>query len=560
MEDPEAQTSKPGPSEPSKSEVPDKAVVASIPQARTWRFWGVFAALCLLAFLSSLDVAIITTALPTITKEIGGETQYVWIANSFIIASCVPQPLFGQLANIFGRRIPMMVCTMLFAVGSGIAGGASNVGMMISGRTIQGVGAGGVYVLLDIICCDLVPLRERGKYLGLMFSWAGLAAALGPVLGGALADADWRWIFYLNIPICGVALGAILLFMRVKYTRSASWKHALARVDYLGNLIFIPSIIAILFGLVMGGVQYPWSSWRVILPLVLGVLGWIGFHVQQMFCSEPSVPARLFANRTSAIAFVLTFLSSVIVQAISYFMPVYFQAVKGENALRAGVSFLPFAIGTLTFAVVAGALLSKFGAYRPLHAIAFGLSAIAFGLFTLLDENTSRVAWAFFQLIASAGSGMILSVLLPAIMAALPESDVASSSAAYSFIRTFGYIWGVTIASIIFNAEFNSDLYKISDESTRAQLADGAAYAFASQQLVDQLGPTVKQQVVGVYVGSLKTVWWVGLGISLVGLFAVAGERGLELRKELDTEFGLDDEKKDSSNSVGTVDHEVKQI
>jgi MFS family permease len=159
------------------------------------RFWGIFVALCLLAFISALDVAIITTALPRVTADIeASEQDYVWIANSFVVASSVIQPLTGQLADILGRRIPLITATALFALGSGISGGAHNVAMMIGGRTVQGLGAGGVYVLLDIVCCDLVPLRERGKYLGLMNSWAGVAAGIGPVVGGALAEANWRWM------------------------------------------------------------------------------------------------------------------------------------------------------------------------------------------------------------------------------------------------------------------------------------------------------------------------------------------------------------------------------
>ena len=214
----------------------------------TARFWGIFAGLCLLAFISALDVAIITTALPTITDDIGGATQFIWIANSFVLASSVLQPLTGQLANIFGRRLPLVGSTALFILGSGIAGGAHNPAMLIGGRTVQGVGAGGIYVLLDIVCCDLVPLRERGKYLGLMFSWSGVAAALGPVVGGALAEANWRWIFYLNLPICGLALAVILCCMRVQ-TGSHPKAPKLNQIDYLGNLIFIPSMIALLLGL-----------------------------------------------------------------------------------------------------------------------------------------------------------------------------------------------------------------------------------------------------------------------------------------------------------------------
>ena len=146
---------------------------------------------CLLAFVSALDVATITTALPTITDDIGGATQFIWIANSFVLASSVLQPPMGQLASALGRRIPLIWSTALFILGSGIAGGARNPAMLISGRTVQGIGAGGIYVLLDVVCCDLVPLRERGKYLGLMFSWSGLAAALGPLISPSV-ESRWQ--------------------------------------------------------------------------------------------------------------------------------------------------------------------------------------------------------------------------------------------------------------------------------------------------------------------------------------------------------------------------------
>jgi hypothetical protein len=209
-------------------------------------------------------------------------------------------------------------------------------------------------------------------------------------------------------------------------------------------------------------------------------------------------------------------------------------------------------MGTLVFATVAGVLLGKFGKYRPLHAAAFAFSAIGFGLFTLLDGSTPKVAWVFFELINSAGSGLILSVLLPAIMAGLPESDVASSSATYSFIRTFGYIWGVTIPSIIFTNNFNKNLHHIASPALQDQLRDGQAYSFASEahHLRNTVNPLVWSQVVDVYSKSLKVIWWLGLGISLVGFFLVGLEEGIPLRQELETEYGIDDEKKVSVNDA----------
>ncbi|XXG99431.1 hypothetical protein Hte_005770 [Hypoxylon texense] len=516
-------------------------------QRHSLQFWIVILALSLLAFISALDTMIVTTALPTITEELGGAAEYVWIGNSFVFASSVLQPLVGQLADILGRKIPTTVSILFFLVGSGIAGGANNSAAFIAGRTVQGIGAGGIYVLIDIVCCDLVPLRDRGKYLGIVNAWAGVAAALGPVLGGVLTQVNWRWIFWMNIPICVLPLVPIALFLPAKKGNLLSRLHTL---DYLGTAIFIPSIVAVLFGLVAGGVQYPWSSWRVILPLVLGFLGWVAFHVQQHFASHPSIPTRLFSNRTSAIGFALTFLGSVALQALGYFLPVYFQAVLATSVRQSGINFLPVAIGCLFFAAIAGISLSVFGVYKPIHAIAFGLSILGYGLFTLLDESTSTVAWAFFEIIAAGGLGMTISAVLPAILAGLSHEDVASATAAFSFIKTFGFIWGITIPSVIFNSAINERLGQVSSPTLQDQLRDGGAYSFASQarRISATLDPSLWSEVVNVYVESLKPIWWFGLALSVLAFLLVFLEKDLPLSKELTTEYGLEENEQSIPN------------
>lgn len=207
------------------------------------------------------------------------------------------------------------------------------------------------------------------------------------------------------------------------------------------------------------------------------------------------------------------------------------------------------------FAVVAGIALSKFGKYKPLHAGAFALTSVAFGLFTLLRANTSKVTYVWFELIASMGMGPLLSVILPAIMAPLPEEYVATASATYSFIRTFGYVWGVTIASLIFNSVFERNLHSISNQEMQQQLRGGAAYSFASQihSIDDDYAAVVREEIIAVYVKSLRAVWWTCLGISVFSFGAVALERSVELRKELDTEYGLEkgDKKQNEMNGEG---------
>ncbi|KAI1851835.1 hypothetical protein JX265_013192 [Neoarthrinium moseri] len=211
----------------------------------------------LLGFISALDVTITPPALPTIVQDIGGSTLYIWIANVFVLASSAVQPLFGQFANIFGRRYPLAFAIALFIVGSGLAGAAHLPVLLLVGRRVQGVGAGGTYVLIDIVCCDLVPLRDRGKYLAIVQAWGGVAAALGPLIGGTLAEQNWCWIFYINIPISALPFIAVVAFMDVETGRNTM---KIRDLDYLDNIIFISSTTTVLFGLIMGGIEFPWSS------------------------------------------------------------------------------------------------------------------------------------------------------------------------------------------------------------------------------------------------------------------------------------------------------------
>lgn len=363
----------------------------------------------------------------------------------------------------------------------------------------------------------------------------------------------------MNIPMCGVGLFCTFFFIRVKSgseeTVNRDLKGKLARVDWAGNAIFLLSMVSLNYGLISGGMTDPWDSWRVILPIVLGALGWIGFHLQQHWLApNPTVPTRIFSNRTSGAALVFTFLSNAVGQSMFYFVPIYFQAVKGMVVLDSGVNTLPLAIGTLFFAVTGGVLLSKWGRYRRLHAFMFAMLAIAFGLYTLLDRDSPPAMYVIFQLIASMGCGMPISTLLPAIMAALPDSDVAAITGTYGFIRTFGYIWGTVIPAVIFNGAINSNLHMISVPEIRDQLENGGAYAFASQvrglRQADTYSDEVWDEVTAVYLRSMKIIWYVGLGISVACFFAVAIERRLELRTELETEYGLEGEKpKDSGSS-----------
>jgi hypothetical protein len=537
---------------------PDGAVelVDPVTFKHTWRVTTIFIVLCIMSLLSAIDSTIITTSLPTIADDIGGATDYVWIANSYLFASTVPQPLYGQIANIFGRRNPLYFAIFLFVLGSGIGGGANSAGMLIAGRVIQGLGTGGLYVLSEIIICDIVPPRFRGPYVSAVLSTAAIGTTIGPIIGGALAVSNWRWIFWLNLPVMGAAIVAIHFFLKVKYKQSSTWRQALARVDFVGNAIFIPAMTSIFFGLIAGGQQYPWGSWRIILPLVLGCLGWAAFHVYEAsrWCVEPSTPPRLFKNRTSATGFLLIFLASIVLQAISYFMPVYFQATKQASPLQSGVWFLPFALAIIPFGGMAGGFMSFTGQYRPLHWAGFIFSAIGTGLFSTLTSRSSQAAWIGFQILAAAGSGFVFTATLPSTLAPLSEADVAVATGTYSFVRSLGLVWGVTMASIVFNGEINRHVERVADQDLHSYLVDGAAYAYAAGGTDGNGGITLlpepsRSQVIGLYELALGNTWLVFAGISCLGFFAVFIERHVELRKHHETDFGHSQEEATSDDA-----------
>ncbi|THC91735.1 hypothetical protein EYZ11_008809 [Aspergillus tanneri] len=478
--------------------------------SKSVRFFAIIVALALSGLLTSLEATITSTALPTITADLGGADLYIWVVNGFYLTQTAFQPLFGQVANIYGRRWPMITSTATFTLGSGLCGGARNINMLIAGRLIQGIGAGGINVLIEIIICDLLPLRERGRYLGIMFGLIALGTSLGPLFGGLIVQhTSWRWVFYLNVPIGGAALVTLFAFLRVKSDDTSNYMMQLKRIDWLGNVIFVLSMVSILIALSWSGSQYPWSSFRVIVPLVMGFAGFglFVFYEASKYCVNPTMPLHLFSNRTSGTAFGLTFLHSLSAISVMYFLPVYFQAVLGVTPSRAGVELLPTILFMIPAAITAGGLLSKLGRYRPIQHVGFALMVIGFGLLTLLKAQATTAQWVGYQLASAAGTGLALPVLLPAVQASLTEEDTALSTSTWAFIRSFGLIWGATIPTAAFNNRFNTLLYRITNPVIAEELADGKAYERATKSFMDTItDPVTHAQVVSVYVDSIKTV------------------------------------------------------
>jgi hypothetical protein len=357
--------------------------------------------------------------------------------------------------------------------------------------------------------------------------------------------SDFARVFYLNLPICAIALVVIFIFLRTDY-KVDTVKNKLKRVDLGGNAMLVASIVAVLIALTWGGTQYEWKSWRTLVPFTLGFAGIGIFHWVESttWIVEPTMPFRLFSNRTSLGAFAIASLHAMPTNFLTFFLPVYFQGVLGSGPTKSGVNLLPLPFVTMPFAIFAGIATTKWGLYRPSFFIGMAFLAICFGLLTRLDEHTSTAYWAGVECIGAAGLGVMTTTTWPAVQAPLEEVDQAISTAAWGFVRSFGGIWGVVIPAAVFNARVNTLVGDITDPEARKRLLNGGAYGLASiggGTSAQNWSQEIKSQVANIYVESLKRCWQVAIGFALVGFLISFIIKDVPLRENLETEFGLDD-------------------
>ena len=462
------------------------------------------------------------------------------------------QPLYGQFAGVFGRRFPSMFAVAIFTLGSGISGGANSTTMLIAGRVVQGIGGGGISVMTQLIVSDLVSVRERGTYIGIVFAVFGLGTMVGPVIGGTIVEhISWRWVFYINLPVGGVALVLQYFFLQVTYKKIMGFRAKARMIDWVGNVLLIGSVVSILIALTWANTKYPWSSPKVLVPLLIGIAGTGLFHTFEAsrYCVQPTIPPRLFLNRTCAVAMILTFAQSMLTFWWIYFLPVYFMSTKKVSTARSGVLLLPSVMAGIPTAVTSGWLLTKYGRYKPLHLAAFTLMTIAAGLFTLLDASSNLAEIVMFQVVAAFGVGCVLTTLLPAAQADLPQALVAPITATWAFMRSYGSIWGIAIPAAIFNSRFEDLHWRISDPVLRAELGGGSAYSHASDGSVRFLPPTIQKEVISVYSDSLKLVWRVAVGFSGLCFLLAFLEKEVSLRKTVETDFGLKEKEKSNKDA-----------
>ncbi|KAJ6558362.1 major facilitator superfamily domain-containing protein [Mycena capillaripes] len=509
------------------------------PTRKSPAFWLIFASICISLFVSALELTTVSTALPTIAADLR-LTSFVWVGTAYALASTAFLPLSGGLAEIFGRQHAMLLSLLLFALGSALCGAASNQYVLIGGRTVQGLGGGGIRSLAVIILADLVTLEERGVY-GILtgLTWS-IACIVGPIIGGSLAARGaWRWLFYLNLPISGVAAVFVVVFLRLPIP-PGTFREKIGRLDLIGNFIIIASTTCCTLALTWGGATASWTSFQVLIPLWCGLLGLAFFLLYEATVAEyPLVPFVLMCNRTSLSGYVQAFVVGLVTLCVVYFLPVYFQGCKDASAIRSALLGLGVA-ALAPAAIVAGVLVSKTQRYRPQMWAGWCIIMLGLGLLSTVRRETPTVRTVFFGVITGVGLGFEYSTTMFPVQAPLPVSQNARALAFLTFVGSFAGVWGLTIGGAVLDNQLTRRL----PAAFVTHVPGGAAVAYALIPQIEALPPAVRLGVQEAFAESLAVVWAVLVALAGAGLLASLFMEGLPLHTKLDRRWALQQDRR----------------
>lgn len=460
----------------------------------------VFAGLILTMLLASLDQTIFSTALPTIVGELNGVDRMLWVITIYILASTIMLPIYGKMGDIVGRKGLFLAAISLFIIGSIVGGFAQDMDWLIAGRGIQGLGGGGLMVLSQAIIADVVPARERGKYMGIMGGVFAISSVAGPLLGGWFTEEiTWRWCLWMNIPLGIAALVAAIFFLHLPPVESKK-----AKIDIAGMLLLAIASTALVLLTTWGGTTYAWTSALILSLIAVTILAGVVFVFVERRAQAPIMSMHLFAQSN----FILTTIAGLIIGVAMFgalaYLPTFLQMVTGANATQAGLLMIPMMGGVLLTSIGSGALVSKTGRYKWYPVV--GTFIVAGALALLSTMNAQLPVWIICSYLALMGIGLGLGmqILVLIVQNTFPLAQVGMATASNNYFRQIGASIGTAVVGSIFVTNLGNLL---SERLPQTAGMNAGSENSLTPGAVRALPEPVRNIIVGAYSDSLTPVF-----------------------------------------------------
>ena len=490
----------------------------------------VFSGLMLGMLLAALDQTIVAAALPKIVTSLHGLQHTTWVVSAYLLASTVSTPLYGKVSDLIGRKSVFQFAIVVFLVGSALSGLSQNMGELIAFRAVQGLGAGGLIALAMAIVSDVVSPRERGRYQGYFGAVFAFASVMGPLAGGLLTDhVNWRWVFYINLPIGAVALVVTSVVLRLPFRRQPH------RIDVLGSSLLVTGVSSLLLLTVWGGSEYPWTSPIILTLGIVGALLVAVFVWWQRRIPEPLLPPRLFRIGIFNVSSGLAFLQAMALFGAVVFMPFYLQLAHGVSVTMSGLLLTPLMGGMLVTSIVSGRLVSKTGRYKIYPVVGTLAMVVGMVMMTSLSARTSYVQLSFQLVLLGAGMGLVMQNSVLATQNAVDIRDMGTATSGLTFFRSLGGAFGTAFFGAIFLNRVNSSLAQLLPSNLRAaaHVTATAGGLNIAPGALGKLPAPVRDAIITSFVHGIDTVFWVAVPFSVVTFVLALLIREVRLRESV---------------------------